>query len=575
MKVSLHLNRSLWRMLLAVPLLLSGALAAQAEDGQPESYSASNPVAVVVLPSYEGLLKDAGFIGKLVDRPALPAMIEGGLSIFTQGKGLAGMDKTRPSGLIVLPRAEGEDQDPKPIGFLPVTSLKELMSSLEGLTGGKLEPDDEGIYAIEVGPKPIFVKEAGDWAFIGRNPESLENLPANPLAMLGGLEKEYEIAVRIFVKNIPEKQRKQAIEQLREGMKAGLKRQESEGDQQHEVRRQIAENSLKQMVQLVNETNHVTLGWNLDTKAGTSHMDMVVIALPETKLSEQIVELKKTKSEHTGFLLKDSAIMANFAAQVKERDEIAQATALMESIRIKANESIEKDEDLKDDEAKADAKAIVGELIDVASATIEGGKLDGGFVVKLEPGEMTVAMGGTIVDGKKLEGALKKLAEMAKKESDFKGVQWDAAKYEGVRFHTLAVPVGDDKAKDVLGDPLEVVLGVNDTSFYLAFGREPLDTLKEVIDASKSAGKQSVQPLHLAIGMGKLIKFAAEQDEDPVTDAIAAAMEDSDQPDHIRFTIRAIEGGMLYRVELEQGVLTAIGKAVSANMRSGRRGGGF
>ena len=579
MKFSMRMNRPLWRMLLVAPLMLAGVLSAQAQEGKPESYTAGEPVAVVVLPSYNGLLQNAGFIGKLVERPALPDMIEGGLSIFTQGKGLTGMDKSRPNGMIILPRTEGEDSEPTPLGFIPVDDLSALMGSLEGLTGGKLEPDDDGIYAIEVGPKPIFVKESGDWAYIGRKPESLASLPEDPLALLGGLEKDYDIAVRVFVKNIPEKQRQQAIEQLREGMKAGLKRKEAEDDQQYEVRRQMAENSMKRMVQLVSETNYVTLGWNLDPKAGTSNLDLAVIALPDTKLAKQIKQLQNAKSEHTGFLLKDAAIMANFAAQMEDREEIAQAMALMESIRVKADESIEKDEELKDDEARASAKEIVGELIDVASATIESGKFDGGAVVKLEPGEMTVALGGTIVDGEKLEAALKKLANMAKKESDFKGVQWDADKHEGVRFHTLSVPVGDDKARDVLGDPLDVVLGVNDTTFYLAFGREPLETLKEVIDASKAAGLKAVQPMQLAVGVGKLIAFAAEQDEDPVTEAIAAAMEESDQPDHIRFTSRGIEGGLLYRIELEQGVMTAIGKAISVNMRSGRgrpgAGGGF
>lgn len=570
MKLSPIRIRPLLAWLLAAPMFLSGAAAAlAAEEGTPASY-AGGPVAVMTIPGYDALMKDVGFIGKLVDRPALPAMMEGGISVFTQGKGLLGLDKSRSIGVIVN---LNEDEEPEPLVFLPVTSLKDLIGSFEQFTGGPVEPDDEGIYAIEAGGKTIYLVEKDEWAFVARRPEFLKETPADPIEQLGGLNEEYEIGLRILVKNVPEKKKQEAIKQLEAGLKAGMEKQKSESDEELESRIKIATNAMNQMKQLVTETDHVTLGWKLDFEAGSSFFDLKVIAKEGTKLAKQTTQLSQSTTMHAGFLLMDAAIKGNLAAKVTDKDDIGRATAWIEAARIKAMQGIDKDEKLKNDEDRAKAKEIVGELLDVAKETAEAGTFDGGAVVELKPGEMTVALGGTVSSGAKVEGALKKLAEMAKNNSDFKGVEWDAEKHEGVSFHKFSVPVGDDKAKDVLGDPLEVVLGVGEKSFYVAFGKATTETLKSVIDKSKSAGDKAVSPFEGAVAIGKVLNFAAAQEDDPKVAAIAEALEKSGEKALVRATISSVEGGVLYRLELEKGVLTAIGKAITANMGGGRRGG--
>ena len=562
------------KLLLVAPLCALSTQAALAADEakQGKAKGSSEPIAVMTVPGYDELMKNVGFIGGLVDRPALPAMIEGGLSVFTQGKGLAGLDKSRSIGVIVH---LVDNHDPEPLGFLPVTSLKQLLGSLEGLTGGPIEPDDEGIYAIETGPNSIYLKEQGAWAFLARRPEFLKDTPADPLKLLEGLNEDYALGLRVFVRNIPEKQKREAIKQLEEGMKAGMEKQESESDAELESRRKIAKNAMGQMVQLVNETDHVTLGWKLDTEAGSSFFDLKVIALEGTKLAKQSAQLAETTSRHAGFLLIDAAIKASVAAKMNDKEEIGQVTAWIEAARVKAMQGIEKDKKLKDDNARAKVREIVGELLDIAKATAEAGTFEGGMVVDLAPGKMTVAFGGVVASGEKLEAALKKLAEMAQQNSDFSGVSWDADKHEGVRFHKFNVPVGDDKAKDVLGDPLDVVLGIGEKSFYVAFGKDTMATLKNVIDQSKAAGEKPVSPFEGAVALGKVLAFAAEQEKDPNVAAIAEALKKSGEPAHVRATARSVEGGVLYRLELEKGVLTAIGKAAAAGMGGNRRRGGL
>ena len=60
------------------------------------------------------------WLGKLAERPDAGTALEGLSAVFTQGKGLAGLDKSRPLGVIV------EADGPKIGGyaFLPVTDSK-------------------------------------------------------------------------------------------------------------------------------------------------------------------------------------------------------------------------------------------------------------------------------------------------------------------------------------------------------------------------------------------------------------------------------------------------------------------
>ena len=57
------------------------------------------PLAVVVFSSYDELMKDVDFLGSLGGQPQASQMIDQMLQMFTQNKGLAGLDKSKPIGV--------------------------------------------------------------------------------------------------------------------------------------------------------------------------------------------------------------------------------------------------------------------------------------------------------------------------------------------------------------------------------------------------------------------------------------------------------------------------------------------
>ncbi|MFV2066957.1 MAG: hypothetical protein ACC645_08245, partial [Pirellulales bacterium] len=205
------------------------------------------------------------------------------------------------------------------------------------------------------------------------------------------------------------------------------------------------------------------------------------------------------------------------------KEEAEQATVMLDALKERAMRAIDEDEDLPDDEARNTLKEALSEVVEVAKATVAQGKIDGGALVKLEPGAVTLAAGAHVADAPRLEKAIQKIVELAKQDPNFPAVEWNAAKYEGVRFHTARVPVPEDEeeARKILGDEMEVVLGVGETSFYVALGHHGIDTIKSVIDQSKAGADRTVAPMELALSLARIMKFAASQADDPTISQVA------------------------------------------------------
>ncbi len=121
---------------------------------------------------------------------------------------LGGIDGQRPIGMVLS--VEGTEF--MPLAFVPVKDFRAVLAQLEQQLG---KPVDAGNGVLELqGPQPIYAKEQAGWAFFAQSPEALQELPANPASLLDGMEKNYDVAIRAFVKNIPAPFKEAAIGQL-------------------------------------------------------------------------------------------------------------------------------------------------------------------------------------------------------------------------------------------------------------------------------------------------------------------------------------------------------------------------
>ena len=176
------------------------------------------PVAVLSIASYDRLMTDIAFIGNLTGNPDLDKNLEGMIQLFTQGQGLAGLDRKRPLGVTLTT----DGLQFQPLVVLPVTNLKQLLEALAGLVGEAARRRRRRVRARRVQPEDLRQGEATTGPICRSRPKRWPNCRKTGGKLFAGLDKSYDIAGRLHVQNVPEVFRTMIIDQLRVGVEAGL-----------------------------------------------------------------------------------------------------------------------------------------------------------------------------------------------------------------------------------------------------------------------------------------------------------------------------------------------------------------
>ncbi len=513
-------------MLLAGALMLGpGVFRSAATAAEPDKV-----LAVVAGPSYQELVSDAGFVGKLIDRPQLGSLLEGVVALATQGKGLTGLDKSRPCGGVFTTGTVAESAAYNPqkesleaegYAFFPVTDLKQVLELFKPYAS--VEETGGGVYKIvpNNGGKPSYVKAEGTWAYGAPKPEWLAHVAADPLKLLGGLEKHYVVAARIFAANLPTQFRELLLAKFKKGARENnQQRKPGESEQAFAARSKIVEQMIGMVEGAVGDLDQVSLGWGLDRGAEKTFVDLSITARPGTPTANQFASLSGLTSKFEGFRLPHAALAMNFAGTLS-----AAKIDLLGAVVDQAQAAGVKEAEKKNQpgERLDQVKQIVGDLAELVRKTVRSGRCDGAVTVLLDPQAATGLAGLYVADGALLDKALRSLADLAIAENPGVAqlVKLDADRAQSVKFHTVSIPIGydadnRDKIVKAIGETLDIVIGVGPDSVYLAVGRDALATLKRVIGASATA--RGVPMLDLVL--------AAE----PVARFIAAVGKPKDQP---------------------------------------------
>ena len=196
-------NMTAMALLLAMGTLVSAHRAAAA---------APKPALTIAFAGYDQLMSDLKALDELSGHTKLAAKAEAGIKSQTHGKGLAGLDKSRPWGVLV---SLGENDQPIVQGYLPVTDLKKLLAVDSRARRQSPGPQRQGVYEFPMGDKTVYVKQKGKWAVFSDSEETLDSAPADPAPALTDLTKKYLLSVRGSVQNVPEASRENALNSLR------------------------------------------------------------------------------------------------------------------------------------------------------------------------------------------------------------------------------------------------------------------------------------------------------------------------------------------------------------------------
>jgi hypothetical protein len=524
---------------------------------QGETGGQVKPLMVMSIASPDELLGDISYLTEVAGVGDVGRLVALMASPFT-----AGMEKGQPMGAYAtMPNPDAPDQL-EAIGFVPVKDLKLLLASLEQQVGKPREAGDGVLEIASDRPQPMFVKEQGGWAFVSNKKSVLGSLPQKPAELLGDLPRRFTVALQVNVANIPANIRNMAIEQMRRGFEEGLDRSVG-NEQQTKLAKDLGENWLKSIISLVEEAQHLTVGWQVDGQNKQTALEISLTAQEGTKLAAEMALIQPATSAFAGFLMPEAAANMVVVSPVAESD-VQQALALLAMARTEAMKGIDKDNNLASDEERGTAKGIVGKLLDVVEETVKDAKVDVGGCLVLKPGAMTLAAGGFVDDGQKLAEVVKELHAFAqKKDARTPDVKFDAETYRDVVFHMASLPLrnADANARLVLGDPLEVVVGTGKSSAYLALGRNAADLLKKVLDKSAEDAQKKLPPLQMRVALGSILDFASSLDSNPALPALAEAIKSSQGQDHVSVLVEPIADGVAVRMVIEEGVVAAIGEA--------------
>jgi len=554
--------KSFLLFLSALAVVVSSALPCHAKDDAAES--ASKPVAVLSIASYERLMVDLKFLGNLMGTPDLDQNLEGMIQLFTQGQGFAGLDKKRPLGLTLTT----DGLQFQPILVLPVSNLKQLLEALEGIVG-QAQDAGNGVFELDIFSQKFYVREVAGYSFWGQSPEALADLPKDGAALFGGLDKSYDIAGRLYVQNVPPVFRSLIVDQLKMGVETGLARQPSETDESYGKRKKLVEDQLATLTKIINDVDQLTLGMALNAEAKSAYLDIGVTAMPGTPTAKQLAQVRNTKSNFGGFISPEAAASVNVSATLAP-DNTPTIVAALQAFRTQVMERIETGTRLQDENVKKLTKVLIGHVFDAVRTTFETGTIDGGATLNLSDKSLSFIAGAYVAQPKALEDAIRQFGKDMQGQPGFPGIKFDAATHAGVRFHTTSIPVpAEDPLAKVLGPSLDVAIGIGEKSAYLAVGSNSLAQLKEAIDKSKLEAGKEVPPARMEIALASIFQFAAAVQNDPEVTANAQELAKAKGKDHIHVVVTPQPTGINIRLEGQEGVLQLLGNALKTATAAG------
>ena len=559
----------------ASPLSAQTALAppAPAADAQ----TGMQTIAVVALNGYDDLLADVNYIGGLFGRPESGQMIEGMVAMFTQGRGIVGLDKSRPIGVVVA--ADGDSVTP--VGCLPINDLDAVLEIVEGF--GVMPADaGDGVTELELPDQTLYLKSGGEWVFFADNPDALDSTPGDPGELLGPVSAEYDLGAMAMVQSIPEEAREELIDALREGMEMGLQQQPGESDEQHELRVKLAEIQVEQISDMISGLDVVTVGLNIDAEGQATKLDLSITAVPDSMIHTAFKSYDGIETNQRGFHRPDAA-MTLLAAGTNPPELIEQQREQLEAMinmfRKQIDQAIDEQSEIElSAEQRETLKSAAADMMDAYEAMAFAGKSDLGGSIEFVEGELSFIAAATLEKPEKLESALKKLVEVLESEPDFPAMAWDADSLGDVAMHRLSVPLPPDalNAAPILGEVVDFTIGFGPNAVYLATGPKGAEDMKAAINASKSSAGPLEHPAEMLISVDKILRVVepyADAQAAPILDSLMTAFEElPEDSDQISFRVIRIDNGALLRYEINEGILKAAGKAVEAQGRAAAGG---
>lgn len=522
--------------------------------------SAGDPAVVISLAGLGEQLNDVKYVMDKAGQGAMFGMISAQANTF-----LNGFDRSKALGALLY--FSEESPEPKWMALVPVKNMDDVLDTISQFAEVEENGDVTSITPQGSG-ETMYVRESGGYAVISDSEEMLESAPSNPGELLSSVSADFNLGAKVFVQRIPEGMREMALSAIEEGYQQQM---DAIGDEAlAELQSQNFEMQMKRMKSLINETEQLVMGFNIDETAKSVHFDMQMVGLDGSELSRQSDGYGSADPTRFGGFSDDAATMSmSFSGKIAEGDA-AEAKQSLDAVLQMALSKME-EENLGDSEKEL-ATHVVTDLIDVLKATMDEGSMDMGAMVLLDDKNANLVAAVQVADPGKVEKSVKDIVAAAEGKTDDR-VQFnlDMGSHEGVKLHEIVVSVPDDKAQALLGsEEAKILLGIGNKAVYFAAGNDPMETLKKAI--SGGPGSSGKPPMQMNLRLASLMKKVADVEDEEIPRMIADKLAKSGR-DQISFVMTAIKNGLEMKLEAQDGILELLG--VAAQMGMGGPGGDF
>jgi hypothetical protein len=491
--------RNVGRRILGLAVLMTAVMAT--------AVHAQQPTVVLSIRGIDPLLDDAEFIGGEVGQEDVKATAEQLLGAFTNGKGLAGIDKTKPLGLYWNSTAGAPEM---PVLFVPVADADDLKGLLTDLAPDFKEA--KGQWTMTFNGNKLFAKVANGYCFISNAPTSLTKT-ADPAKIINS---KYDIALDINVAGIPDELKDAFLTQMEATGRASMENGPEPKNDAEKVGREVGFNTtLAVFKSLVNDGDKLTFGIDVDEEARLAATDFSITGKANTDLSKSLSAYGKTVPAFAGLGSDKSPFRLLVSYPTTGITE--QLNALFDAMRGSADEQIDKDEKLDSDADKEAAKGIAKRIFDIAQNTAKSGSMHSGIVLEDSgDGKARFIAGTKVAQGDEAGKLFDDVIKLSKDNPDIAKIKVDAAKHAGARIHEVTIEQDEENEKYFGDEPGH--FAIRNDSLWMSLGVENLAALKKTLDswAKPKTPPAGTSPISLRVKPAALVMLLQKDDEDAV-----------------------------------------------------------
>lgn len=531
--------------------------------GSSVAPTTTEPVVVITLGSLNNLVQDVNYI-----TDALGMGQFGGTFELMTGMFARGIDRDQPIGIIV-PLVDGT---PEPIAMLPAKDVKQLLKQLEAQTGPVDELDD-GTMVINIGANVIFIRQVGNWAVLARNRAVLDQAPVDPSSMISEMGSDYDIAVRLDLQQIPPSVRDALIGQLRQGFDQAMNRQ---GGEDAESAREMAEQSMDQLEQVISQTDDLMIGFDIDAGNKQVLIDASFTAIPGSQLATIYSGQKAIPSSYSMVVRDDAAAYFHAASSIGP-EVVEQAKSSVGNALKMASQALGQIDELSEEEVD-EATDVIHRITDLIIESYEEGKFDSGAVLLTDENSMQFALGSFISDGSKAATIVKDVARKLEGRGDAPRFEFDRDTYKGVVLHLVEadIPEKADELRKIFGETVRVHLGTGEKSLYAALGDASIPLMMEMIDGAANEPAPASDALgQFELNLMPILQFAQSIESNDAILAMIDSLSRASDLGTLRVVSKSIDNGQSTRIIMRDGMLRAIGGAIRQSQMKRMQNGNF